>query len=101
MVSVSGIRRSGVRVHFRSIRSVDRLQLILASLATAAALAFAAACGRAPVEGARTPAAGSAARIVSLSPALTRTVCMMGGQGAVDGRTPWCDAPYAVVVGTL
>ena len=101
MVSVSGIRRSGVRVHFRSIRSVDRLQLILASLATAAALAFAAACGRAPVEGARTPAAGSAARIVSLSPALTRTVCMLGGQGAVVGRTPWCDAPDAVVVGTL
>lgn len=101
MVSVSGIRQSGVRVRFRSIRAVDRMQPILASLATAAALAFAAACGRAPAEGARTPAAGNAARIVSLSPALTRTVCMLGGQGAVVGRTPWCEAPDAMVVGTL
>ena len=88
MVSVSGIRRSGVRVRFRSIRAVDRMRPILASLATAAALAFAAACGRAPAEGERAPTAGSAARIVSLSPALTRTVCMLGGQGAVVGRTP-------------
>ena len=101
MVSVSGIRRSGVRVRFRSIPTVDRMQPILASLATAAALAFVAACGRAPVEGERAPTAGSAARIVSLSPALTRTVCMLGGQGAVVGRTPRCEAPDAVVVGTL
>ena len=101
MVSVSGIRRSGVRVRFRSIRTVGRMPSILASLATAVLLAVTSACGRAPAEAAHAPGAGSATRIVSLSPALTRTVCMLGGQGAVVGRTPWCEAPDAVVVGTL
>ena len=101
MVSVSGIRRSGVRVRFRSIRTVGRMPSILASLATAVLLAVTSACGRAPTEAANAPGAGSATRIVSLSPALTRTVCMLGGQGAVVGRTPWCEAPDAVVVGTL
>ena len=101
MVSVSGIRRSGVCVRFRSIRTVDRMQPILASVATAVALAVMAACGRAPADAARAPGAGNAARIVSLSPALTRTVCMLGGKSAVVGRTPWCEAPDAVVVGTL
>ena len=101
MVSVSGIRRSGVCVRFRSIRTVGRMHPILASVATAVALAVMAACGRAPADAARAPGAGSAARIVSLSPALTRTVCMLGGQSAVVGRTPWCEAPDAVVVGTL
>ena len=101
MVSVSGIRRSGVCVRFRSIRTVDRMQPILASVATAAALAVMAACGRAPADAARASGAGNAARIVSLSPALTRTVCMLGGKSAVVGRTPWCEAPDAVVVGTL
>ena len=101
MVSVSGIRRSGVCVRFRSIRTVDRMQPILASVATAVALAVMAACGRAPADAARASGAGNAARIVSLSPALTRTVCMLGGKSAVVGRTPWCEAPDAVVVGTL
>ena len=101
MVSVSGIRRSGVCVRFRSIPTVDRMHPILASVATAVALAVTAACGRAPADAARAPGAGNAARIVSLSPALTRTVCMLGGKSAVVGRTPWCEAPDAVVVGTL
>ena len=77
------------------------MQPILASVATAVALAVMAACGRAPADAARAPGAGNAARIVSLSPALTRTVCMLGGKSAVVGRTPWCEAPDAVVVGTL
>jgi hypothetical protein len=77
------------------------MQPILASVATAVALAVTAACGRAPADAARAPGAGKAARIVSLSPALTRTVCMLGGKSAVVGRTPWCEAPDAVVVGTL
>jgi len=77
------------------------MQPILASVATAVALAVTAACGRAPADAARAPGAGKAARIVSLSPALTRTVCMLGGKSTVVGRTPWCEAPDAVVVGTL
>ena len=67
----------------------------------AVALAVMAACDRSPADAAHAPGAGRPARIVSLSPALTRTVCMLGGQGAMVGRTPWCDAPDAVVVGTL
>jgi iron complex transport system substrate-binding protein len=101
MVSVSGIRRSGVRVRFRSIRTVGRGPSILASFAIAVALAAMAACDRAPAESAREPGAERPVRIVSLSPALTRTVCMLGGQGTVVGRTPWCEAPGAMVVGTL
>ena len=60
-----------------------------------------AACDRAPAEAAHATGAERPVRIVSLSPALTRTVCMLGGQGAVVGRTPWCDAPGATVVGAL
>lgn len=40
-------------------------------------------------------------RIISLSPALTHTVISLGGERAIVGRTPWCDAPQAKVVGSL
>jgi len=43
-------------------------------------------------------------RIISLSPALTRTVSELGGGAAIVGRTPWCEtpqAPDARIVGSL
>jgi ABC-type hemin transport system substrate-binding protein len=45
------------------------------------------------------PAAG--ARIVSLSPALTHASQALGAGGSVVGRTPWCRAEQAAVVGTF
>ena len=55
-------------------------------------LACTAACDRpAPVS----PSAHAGARIVSLSPALTRTVTDLGGGAAIVGRTPWCETPEA------
>lgn len=45
------------------------------------------------------PAAG--ARIVSLSPALTHACQALGAADAVVGRTPWCRAAPAAVVGTF
>ena len=55
-------------------------------------LACAAACDRpAPVG----PSTHAGARIVSLSPALTRTVTELGGGAAIVGRTPWCETPQA------
>lgn len=45
------------------------------------------------------PATG--ARIVSLSPALTHAAQALGAGGAVVGRTPWCRAGEAAVVGTF
>jgi len=41
------------------------------------------------------------ARIVSLSPAMTRTVVDLGAGEAIVGRTPWCVGVEAPVVGTL
>jgi iron complex transport system substrate-binding protein len=64
-------------------------------------LACTAACDRpAPVS----PSAHAGARIVSLSPALTRTVTELGGGAAIVGRTPWCETPEAAdvrIVGSL
>ena len=64
-------------------------------------LACTAACDRpAPVS----PSAHTGARIVSLSPALTRTVTELGGGAAIVGRTPWCETPEAAgvrIVGSL
>ena len=55
-------------------------------------LAYTAACDRpTPVA----PNAHAGARIVSLSPALTRTVTELGGGAAIVGRTPWCETPQA------
>ena len=45
------------------------------------------------------PVAGM--RIVSLSPALTHASQALGAGDAVVGRTPWCQAGQAVVVGNL
>ncbi len=62
--------------------------------------------GAAPAAGSSRPAAASAAsapRIVSLSPALTRTIADLGAGAHVVGRTPWCDAVggEVPVVGTM
>lgn len=43
----------------------------------------------------------SGARIVSLSPALTHACQALGAADAVVGRTPWCRAGQAAVVGTF
>jgi iron complex transport system substrate-binding protein len=64
-------------------------------------LACAAACDRPAPVGTNVHAG---ARIVSLSPALTRTVTELGGGAAIVGRTPWCETPQAAdarIVGAL
>ena len=35
-------------------------------------------------------------RLVALSPGLTETLCMLGLQAHLAGRTPWCDTPASV-----
>ena len=68
---------------------------IIHSIACLFLLACTAACDRpAPVS----PSAHAGARIVSLSPALTRTVTELGGGAAIVGRTPWCETNEAAGV---
>lgn len=70
----------------------------------AALVACAAGCGADDEPGGRRgsetarPAAGA---IVSLSPALTHTAQALGAADRIVGRTAWCDAPDAAVVGSL
>lgn len=64
-----------------------------------AAVAALFGCDGGPVPPASRPAGG--ARIVSLSPAMTRTVVDLGAGDAIVGRTPWCVGVDAPVVGTL
>ncbi|MEI6475689.1 MAG: helical backbone metal receptor, partial [Planctomycetota bacterium] len=74
---------------------------IIHRLACTVLLAGMAACGRSPAVPPATPAG---MRIISLSPALTRTVSELGGGAAIVGRTPWCEtpqAPDARIVGSL
>ena len=40
-------------------------------------------------------------RIVSLSPAMTHSAQALGADAQIVGRTPWCRAPDAAVVGTF
>ena len=68
---------------------------IIHSIACLFLLACTAACDRpAPVS----PSAHAGARIVSLSPALTRTVTELGGGAGIVGRTPWCETNEAAGV---
>lgn len=64
-----------------------------------AAVAALFGCDGGPAPPASRPAGG--ARIVSLSPAMTRTVVDLGAGDAIVGRTPWCVGVDAPVVGTL
>ena len=58
-------------------------------------LAAVVACDRSPAAPPVTPSAPVGMRIISLSPALTRTVTELGGGAAIVGRTPWCETPQA------
>lgn len=77
--------------------------LIVAKSATAIAIlcvALSAFACFACTEVERRPAS-TRPRIVSLSPAMTRTVMDLGAGELIVGRTPWCAATDAPVVGTL
>ena len=56
---------------------------------------------RAAPEPAANEARAGGARIVSLSPALTHAAQALGAGDAIVGRTPWCGAVGAAVVGSL
>ena len=58
-------------------------------------LAGAVACDRSPAAPPVTRSDPAGMRIISLSPALTRTVTELGGGAAIVGRTPWCETPQA------
>lgn len=85
------------------IRRMGRSMPLVHALAIAwVAAATACTDGRrdAPAGPAATPAPSSL-RVVSLSPALTHSAIALGAAGSIVGRTPWCTAPDAVVVGSL
>ena len=73
---------------------------------TATLAACAIACGRAEPDPGTGDAPGRlsaplARGIVSLSPALTHTAQALGAGDRIVGRTAWCDAPGARIVGSL
>lgn len=69
---------------------------------TAALAAALVGCGeRAPPAEAARESSDGRSRIVSLSPALTHAAQALGAGDAIVGRTPWCRAEGAAVVGTF
>ncbi len=52
-------------------------------------------------DAASSPPEGAEARVVSLSPAMTRTAIDLGAEQFIVGRTPWCATTHGAVVGTL
>jgi len=82
------------------IRRVRRAAPWAAAFAIAAAAAIATACADDRRDATARPARGGL-RVVSLSPALSHSAIALGAAEAIVGRTPWCAAPDAPVVGSL
>ena len=87
-------------------RAVPRALNAIVHAVSAVLAACAIACGRTEPDprganahgGSGAPHAGG---IVSLSPALTHTAQALGAGDRIVGRTAWCDAPAARIVGSL
>lgn len=80
-----------------------RVPHTLARSFAATVAAIVVGCGPGTPAGTRAeaPDAKAPVGIVSLSPALTHTVHALGAGDRIVGRTAWCDAPRAAVVGSL
>ena len=97
---------SAVRPKRAYDRAVPRALNAIVHAVSAVLAACAIACGRTEPDpqganahgGTGAPHAGG---IVSLSPALTHTAQALGAGDRIVGRTAWCDAPAARIVGSL
>ncbi len=96
------ISSAGARVAICAMASVLGVVAFVAVLAGTCALSGCSGSSGAEQAGAQpTRAAERQLRVVSLSPAMTRTLIDLGAGPQVVGRTPWCQGTAAPVVGTL